>query len=203
MTCVDDLSQEVLQACKTADIDIATDVAILGVDNDPLVCRLTRPQLSSVSLGTEKAGYEAAELLDKLMAGQKVDKLTVTTLPTHIEVRQSTDILAMEDRKVALAIYYIKQNLNNLITVEDVVEATLVPRRTLQICFKKELGRTITEEIRRLKSDQVAEMLVTTNMPIAKIALALGFPGIDHVARSFRREKDMSPIEYRKRYGHK
>lgn len=203
MTSVDDQSQEILQACKAAGIDVPTEVAIVGVDNDPLVCRLTRPQLSSVALDAENAGYEAAELLDRLMNGEKIPKKQITTKATHVEVRQSTDILAMEDRRVALAIHYIKQNLNKIITVDDIVNVTLVPRRTLQMSFKKEIGRSIAEEIRRLKCDQLAQMLITTDMPISKIALDLGYPGIDHISRSFRKEKGMSPIEYRQRYTRK
>ena len=201
LACVDDRSQEVLQACKSIGIDVPTEVAIVGVDNDPLVCRLARPQLSSIALGAENAGYDAAELLDKLMAGEKMTGQTIITRATHVEVRQSTDILAMEDRSVAVAIHFIKENLFKSISVDDVVEATRVARRTLQMRFKREIGRTIADEIRRLKSDQVARMLVTTNFPISKIALDLGFPGIDHISRSFRKEKGMSPLEYRRRYG--
>ena len=200
MTGVDDQSQEILHACKVAEIDVPTEVAIVGVDNDPLVCRLARPQLSSVALAAENAGYEAAELLARLMNGEKLPVTPIVTRATHVEVRQSTDILAMEDRRVAQAIHYIKQNLDKLITVDDIVNTTLVPRRTLQMRFKKEIGRTIIEEIRRLKCDQIAQMLITTDMPISKIALDLGYPGIDHISRSFRMEKGMSPIEYRKLY---
>jgi LacI family transcriptional regulator len=198
---VDDRSQDVLQACKSVGIDVPTEVAIVGVDNDPLVCRLARPQLSSIALGAENAGYDAAELLDKLMAGEKMTGQTVITKATHVEVRQSTDILAMEDRSVAVAIHFIKQNLFKNISVDDVVDATRMARRTLQMRFKREIGRTIADEIRRLKSDQVARMLVTTNFPISKIALDLGFPGIDHISRSFKKEKGISPLEYRRRFG--
>jgi len=202
MACVDDRSQEVLEACKLATIEVPTEIAILGVDNDPLVCGLSRPQLSSVSLGAENAGYEAADLLGRRMGGEPFNGQAIKTLVTHVEIRQSTDILAMDDRTVAKAIHFIKQNITQNIGVNEVVESLQIPRRTMQIRFKKELGHTIIEEIRRLKVEQVAKMLATTQLPISRIAMDLGFPGIDHISRTFRKVKGMSPLEYRKRYGY-
>lgn len=203
MTCVDDRSQEVLEACKLADIDVPTEVAIVGVDNDQLVCGLARPQLSSIALGVENAGYEAADLLNKLMAGEPNTGQIITTQVSHVEIRQSTDILAMDDRGVAIAIHYIKQHLTENFGVNEVIDAVGIPRRTLQLRFKKEIGRTIFEEIRRLKVEQVAKMLATTQLPISDIAMDLGFPGIDHISRTFRKVKGMSPLEYRKQYGYR
>lgn len=203
MACVDDRSQHVLQACKMIGLDVPSEVAILGVDNDELVCRLANPQLSSIALAAERAGYEAAELLDKLMAGEKMTGQRIVTQPTHVVARQSTDVLAMEDRMVAKALQFIRSHANEPIQVADVVEAVPISRRLLQKRFQMVLGRTILDEIRYTRAEQVAEMLSDTNLPISAIALACGFPSIDHIARSFRKIKGMSPLAYRKRYGPK
>ena len=203
MACVDDRSQHVLQACKMAGLDVPSEVAILGVDNDELVCRLANPQLSSIALAAERAGYEAAELLDRLMAGEKMAGQRIVTQPTHVVTRQSTDVLAMEDRMVARALQFIRSHSNEPIQVADVVEAVPISRRLLQKRFKMVLGRTILDEIRHSRAEQVAEMLSQTNLPVSQVALICGYPSIDHIARSFRKIKNMSPLAYRKRYGPK
>jgi LacI family transcriptional regulator len=183
MACVDDRSQHVLQACQIASLEVPSDVAIIGVDNDELVCKLSNPQLSSVALAAERAGYEAAELMDKLMAGERIENPTVVTRPTHVETRQSTNILATENVMVAKAVQFIRQHSNESIQVADVVEAVPLSRRSLQLQFQRVLGHSILEEIRRTRIEQIAEML--------------------HVARFFRKEKGMSPLAYRKLYGPK
>lgn len=203
MACVDDRSQHVLQACKMAALDVPTEIAILGVDNDELVCQLANPQLSSIALAAERAGYEAAELLDRLMAGEEMSGRIVLTSPTHVVRRQSTDVMAMEDRMVAKAIHYIHSHASEPIQVADVVAAVPISRRALQKRFQTTMGRTILDEIRHTRVELVAKMLTDTNLPIAQIALACGYPGIDHIARSFRMIKRMSPLAYRKQYGQK
>jgi LacI family transcriptional regulator len=203
MACVDDRSQHVLQACKMAGLEVPHEVAVLGVDNDELVCRLASPQLSSIALAAERAGYEAAELLDRLMAGERMGEQKIVTQPTHIVIRQSTDVLAMEDRMVAKALQFIRTHASEPIQVTDVVKAVPVSRRLLQKRFQRVLGRTILDEIRHTRAEQVARMLSETNLPVSKIALTCGYPGIDHIARSFRKIKGMSPLAYRKRYGRK
>jgi LacI family transcriptional regulator len=203
MTCVDERSSHVMQACKIANLDVPNEVAIIGVDNDELICRLSNPQLSSVALGAERAGYEAAELLDKLMSGKKVKNTKIITRPTHVVTRQSTDVLATQDIMVAKAIQFIHANSNEPIQVSDVVAAVPMSRRTLQLRFRRVLGRSILDEIRRARVDQISEMLVKTNMSVSNIALTLGFTGIDHIARFFRKQKGISPLVYRKKFGPK
>ncbi len=201
MACVDDRSQHILHACKMAGLDVPTEVAIIGVDNDELVCRLANPQLSSIALGAERAGYEAAELLDRLMAGEELNDTIIMTRPTQVITRQSTDVMAMEDQMVAKALQFIRRNTSNPIQVSDVIEVVPLSKRALQKRFRAVLGRTILDEIRHARMDLFAQMLTDTDRPIAQIALACGFPGIDHVSRSFRKIKHLSPLAYRRQYG--
>jgi len=203
MACVDDRSQHVLHACKMAGLDVPADVAIIGVDNDELVCQLANPQLSSIALAAERAGYETAELLDRLMAGEEVSHSVIVTKPTHVITRQSTDVMAMDDRMVAKALQYIHGHATETIQVSDVINGLPISRRALQKRFQAVLGRTILDEIRHTRVSMVAQMLTETNLSIAQIALACGYPGIDHISRSFRNVKHMSPLAYRKRYGQK
>ena len=203
MTCNDDRSHHVSEACKTAGLGIPEQVAILGVDNDELACELSDSPLSSVALNVQKGGYEAAELLDKLMAGEKPKKQTIIIEPTHIVTRRSTDILAIEDHEVAEAVSFICRHSKEPIQVNDVVNEIALSRRVLERRFRKVLNRSVLGEIRRVRIEQVARMLVETNLPISRIASALGYYSVENIGRYFRREKGMSPLAYRKQYGPK
>lgn len=200
MTCSDDRSLHVVEACKIAKLHVPEEVAVVGVDNDEILCDLSNPPLSSVALNIEKAGYEAAELLDRMMAGEDVGQPLIFVRPTHVVTRQSTDILAINDTEVAGAVRFIRQHAKELIQVRDVVEVTSVSRRSLEQRFRQVLHRSVLDEIRRVHVEQVARMLVETNLSISQIAMALGYSGIHNIARYFKRQKNMSPVAYRKLY---
>ena len=110
MTCNDDQGQHVLEACKRTGFRVPEDVAVLGVDNDPMICEIGDPPLSSIALNVESAGYEAARLLDGLFRGAKMRGQQILVSPTHVVQRQSTDILAVSDPEVAAAMRYIRAN---------------------------------------------------------------------------------------------
>ena len=203
MTCNDDRSQQVLQACKLADLKVPEEISIIGVDNDELICNLSDPPLSSVSINFERAGYEAAAALDQMMKGQIVDKTEILVHPTHIVQRQSTDITAINDQEVARAVNYIRNQAKENLGVENVVRVTALSRRILEKRFRKFLGRTILDEIHRVRTNQIAQMLVETNLSILEIAMTFGFQGTEHIARYFHKEKGMNLINYRMQYGRK
>jgi LacI family transcriptional regulator len=201
MACNDIRGQQVIDACRLARLTVPEEIAVLGVDNDDLICNTTSPTLSSVALSTEKAGYEAAQLLDKMMHQRKKKKWpTITIHPTHIETRHSTNTLAIDDPELVQAIRFIRTHRRSDIGVHNVVDATTLARRALEQRFKKTLGRSIYQEIRRVRVDQVAQMLLETTMPVYQIALTLGYSSSEHIARPFRKERGMSPQEYRRRY---
>jgi len=202
MACNDIRGQQVIDASRLADLTVPDEVAVLGVDDDNLVCEVTNPPLSSVGLGTEKAGYEAARMLDRMMSKRKAKTKDIIISPTHVAARQSTDTLAIEDIEVVKAIRFIRTFRSREIGVNDVVAATTVARRALEQRFKKILNRSIYQEIRRIRVEQVAQMLLETTAPVYQIALTLGYSSSEHIARPFRKEKGMSPQEYRRRYGH-
>lgn len=204
MTCNDDRGRGVIEACKMVGLHVPEQVAIIGVDNDELICDLSSPQLSSVALNLERSGYEAAELLDKLMAGkEKKTNQKILVQPTRIVTRQSTDILAIEDSEVAESVRFIRQRAREMIQVSDVAKVVSVSRRGLERRFRRVLNCSILDEIRRVRLEQVARMLIETNQSVGQIALALSFPGIEHISRFFRKETGMSPLAYRKKYGSK
>jgi LacI family transcriptional regulator len=201
----DDRSQDVLAACKIAGINVPSEVAILGVDNDELICGLSYPQLSSIALSTQRAGYEAAQVLGKLMDGQKVaeNEKEVLVSPLHVVTRQSTDIMAIEDKQVAKAVHFIRNHSNEVIQVGNVADAAGLSRRTLEQRFRKILGHSVLEEIKYARVNQMTKMLVETNLSISQIAWSLGLPYTNNISRYFKQQKGISPLEFRRRYAPK
>jgi len=197
----DDLAEYVLAACKISGLVVPDDVCVLGADDDELVCSMCEPPLSSVAFNFERAGYEIAGLLRKLMKGEKVKNPVVTLHTTHIVSRQSTNALVLQDRDVAEAVRYIYANAQKPVRVQDVLNAVKLSRRVLYDRFQEVLGRPIYEEIMRVRAERIARLLVDTNLPISKIANDLGFPGVEHISRYFKKIKGMSPRQYRKIYG--
>ena len=203
MTCTDDRSQHIIEARKIAGLHVPEEVAIIGVDNDEMICNLTDPPLTSIVQNAERAGYEAAELLDKMMSGKKAGGQTIKVDATRVVTRQSTDILAVEDRDVVEALRFIRQHSRKPIQVSEVVEQVAMSRRSLEHRFRKFLNRSVQEEIRRIRIERVIQMLVETNLPVSRIAMELNYPSIEHISRYFRKEKGMSPQAYRKKFGQK
>ena len=200
MTCSDDCSKDVLEICQLEGIKVPFEVAILGVDDDDLICNLPYIHLSSIKLNYQRAGYEAAKLLNSLMNGEKMCGQRIDIHPLDVVERQSTDITVIEDNEVSRAIQFIDQNARKAIQVADVVNATLLSRRNLYIRFKKAVGHSLYSEIRRSRAKEVARALLDTNMSVTQIAQSLDFWGVDHISRFFRKAAGMSPLAYRKKY---
>ena len=135
LACNDDRAQYILEVCKRLDYKVPEDVAVIGVDNDPMICEIGDPPLSSIALNVESAGYESARLLDHLINNQKTEGQEILVSPTHIVQRQSTDILAVNDPEVVSAIRFIRENAKEKIHVSDVVKTTRISRRALEQRF--------------------------------------------------------------------
>ncbi len=201
LCCNDDRGRDLIEACLAGGLKVPFEVAVLGIDNDDLVCESSNPPLSSISLGTEEAGFFAAATLDKLMKGEKNNVDTIIVKPKVVVRRQSTDTLAVEDEYVAKALHYINQNIKNLIQVNDVVRAVNCSRRNLDEKFRRYIGHTVFSEIRRARVESISHLLSETDLPISQIAFNLGYNDSGHIARFFKQEKNITPKAFRKQYG--
>ncbi len=197
--CNDDRARDITAACKAANLSVPEEVAVLGADNDEFICELTEPALSSIALDTEKAGFEAAELLDYMIRTARHSRSCILTKPTHVVTRKSTDILAVEDTEVARALNFIRQHAKDSLQVTEVVESSTLSRRSLEQRFRSTINRSIHEEIRRARTDQASHLLAKTKLPVAEIARRLSFPTPAHFSRFFRRETKITPFEYRRK----
>jgi LacI family transcriptional regulator len=197
LACNDDRAELIVEACRAVGLSVPDQIAIVGVDNDPLICELCRPPLSSVSLGLEKAGYESAVLLDRMIRAKTVNTRTIIIEPTHVVTRLSSDTVAVCDEAVASAIRFIRQQGRRNISAKDVADNVLLSRRALERRFRRILGKSIHGEIRRVRVELVVRMLMDRHVRMSEIAEALGFPTVSHLSRYFRTEKGISPIQYR------
>jgi LacI family transcriptional regulator len=201
MACNDDHGQHVLDACKLAGILVPEEVSVLGVDNDELVCNLSDPPMSSIALNTEQAGYQAGEVLDRLMKGEKLPPQKIMVQSSRVVARQSTDFLSVDDADLAAALRFIWQNARQPIGVSEVASGVAISRRVLEKKFQKILHRSIYRELRRVRVNTIISMLMETDSTISVIARKMGFPGIEHIARYFRKETGVSLRDYRKTFG--
>lgn len=201
MACNDDRGEQVIEACKIAELQVPDEVGILGADNDELVCDLSDPPMSSVAVDFERAGYESAGVLDRLMRGRRLRHKKILVRATHVVPRRSTDIVAVDDRQVGHALRFIRDHAREVISVPTVAKAAGLSRRVLEKRFRQRLRRSVLHEIRRVRVEQICRMLVETNESISEIGRALGYEGTEHLARYFRQEKHMTPLAFRRQFG--
>ena len=196
LACDDDRGRQVLEACHAVGMLVPEDAAIVGVDNDDLMCDLSDPPLSSVALDTERAGYEAAALLDDLIHGRVDGSRRILVNPIGVVTRRSTHVFALDDRDVAMALRFIHDHASLPIGVPDVVHHVCTARRTLELRFHQALGRTIHEEIIRCRLQRAQLLLSETNNSVAAVAVAAGFGSSCHMYRTFRKHLNCTPSEW-------
>lgn len=199
--CNDDRGYDAIEACHLAKLKVPYDIAVLGVDNDNQICETSNPPLSSICLGVEKAGFEAAACLHKMMMGKNIDFEEIIVNPININERHSTDIMAIEDENVTTALHYIHEHSRELIQAEDVAAAIGISRRSLDKRFEFELGHSVFNEICRYRVETICKLLIETDLTISEIALMLGYNDSDHIARFFKKEKKVTPKQFRNTYG--
>ncbi len=201
MACSDICARYVLDACRIQKLHVPEDIAVLGVENDEMLVKFCNPPLSSIELNFQQVGYYAAGLLHKMMTNASESGLNVIQImPTTLEIRQSTEATAIEDKDVANALKYIRTHVRELVQVQDVVNATVLSRRALYERFHKVMGHGIYTEIRNVRVEYIARMLIDTEVSILDIARAFGYFGEENFARYFESVKGMSPQKYRKVY---
>ena len=192
----DTTAAAVLVAMRAAGRSVPTDSAVLGVGNDAMACELVSPPLSSIDVGPRQIGRRAAERLHRLLAGRDVPSVDRVP-PLGVVVRASTDTLAIDDPDVAAAVRFIREHATGPLRVGDVLRAVDLDRRTLERRFRKALGRSPAEVLRRHRVELAAGLLRSTARPVSEIATAIGFRLPQHLAAAFRQLRGQTPSEYR------
>ncbi len=192
-------ARRLAEMCHQLEFRVPEDVALLGIDNDELECLLSRPPLSSVVTPTHKIGFEAARMLDQLMSGRQLTRTTVFVPPAHVITRQSTDIIAVADPDVSAALAFISVHATGNIGPADVVKGLAIARRALELRFRKLLGRSMLQEIQRVRIERAKRLLAETNLPISAVAGRCGFFTQQRLAAVFRQVTGEPPTSYRQR----
>jgi LacI family transcriptional regulator len=191
-------AQIVLDVCRSHSISVPEQIAVLGVDNDPLLCNLSTPSLSSVIPNAIGAGMLAAELLEQLMSNNKKVSPGKLLAPLGIAQRQSTDVTAVDDPLIAQAMQFIRENACNGINVEDVLRTVPLSRRLFESRFRKATGKTPHEMITQRRLNRVELLLRDTDLSQEEIARRCGFEYAEYMNTLFRKQHGVSPGAYRK-----
>ncbi len=187
-----------LRLCRQLGLKLPDEVAVLGVHDDPVMCELGRPPLSSVRTSSQQIGLEGMALLERMIAGEPAPTGPILLPPRGIATRTSTDVFAVEDPGVLEALEVIQKRAGEVTDVGDILRVVPVSRRALERKFKALLGRTIAEEIRRVHLERAKWMLIETDAGISEIAERCGFSHGNRMANVFRETLGMSPTDYRR-----
>lgn len=203
MAAYDSLARRVIDLCGQVSRPVPDSIAVLGVDDDPLLCQLATPPLSSVIPDAEGAGYAAAEHLEAIMSGRKIQPTRTLLPPLGIATRQSTDTLAVEDHHVAQAARYILTHACDGIQVADVVKQTNLTRRTLEARFKQAVSKSPHQLIIETRLAKAERLLRETNLTLDRIANLCGLEYAEYLSVLFRKHRGMTPGVYRQRHRQK
>jgi LacI family transcriptional regulator len=202
MAANDDRGLQLLDACRRVGAGVPDEVAVLGVDNDEYLCGLSLPPLSSIDVDSERTGYQAAALLDRMMDGKRPPKRIAETVPASIVTRRSTDVLATDDRDVIRAVQYIRENACRAIQVPDILQHVSMSRAAFEPRFRGVFGRTLHQELQRVRIERAKSLLAETDLPIKQIAPQSGFKNVQYLTRVFSAVVGQPPAAFRKNRRH-
>lgn len=197
--CNDIRGQQALNACRKLGISVPDDLGVIGVDDDDAICPLSDPPLSSVRPNAEHVGYRAAETLADLMNGKAPSENTEYIAPTGVAQRLSTQVIAVDDREVAQACRFIRENAGNGIDIGEVAQLTGLSRRQLERRFRLALNRTPHEEITAAQVTRVKQLLTDTDLSLEQLAPLAGYDYKERLSAVFKRETGETPGQYRQR----
>lgn len=218
LTCRGVWGVQVVEACRLLQLRVPEDIGVVCVDDDDLLCELSRPSLTSILVPSESIGFEAAAVLDRLLQSRNStttrrrgsrdnagrsrsaprdvpDRLVV---PTRFIPRQSSDVCAGSSPELSAAMQYIRNHAHEGIHVDDVAQASGISRRALESQFRETLQRGVGEEIRRIRLSRAEQYLTSTDMSVGEIAAQSGFSSVYYLSRYFRQQTGLTPSDFRK-----
>jgi len=196
---MDGRARLVLDACQTAGLRVPEEIAVLGVDNDTLLCESTFPTLSSIHTGGFRRGRIAAEMLDDLMHGRKPRERAVPLPPISVVTRGSTGYDAMRDPIIGRAVTFLREkSAAGGVPVPAVARAAGCSRSYLDKGFRAKLGMSVREAVLRMRLERVKELLGTGNRTMTEIAQECGFARDSHLAYLFKKATGKTMLQWRR-----
>jgi LacI family transcriptional regulator len=193
-------ANDISRAALSVGLRIPEDVAVIGVDNDPVYSTLGPVPLTSVDSNRRLAGYRAAEVLERILGGDQWVEKTILIPPEGVVVRQSTDMIAVDDPHVSKALRFVWNHFQEPITVEEVVQASGISRRGLYTRFERIVGHPIYEELMKQRLDRAKQLLRDTDEKLQFIADECGLEDAERLSKSFKRFVGTSPADFRARH---
>lgn len=187
------------EICKICNLHIPDQIALLGVDNDELMCSISDPPISSIVLDVEKGGYAIGNHIHRQLKGEEHEAFNIVINPSRIVLRQSTERHNIRDQYVLKVVKYIDEHYHEELTIASLLADVPLSRRNFEVKFKNELHTTIYQYILNCRCDHMAELLLTTDLSLIDIVSRVGFKDYNNVSRIFKKYKGCSPIEFRKR----
>lgn len=184
--------------CKEMGLRVPEDVGVVGFNTDEVISLALSPTLSYITSDYFQHGYQAAAILDKLMAGQEIHPKHRLFAPGRVVVRESSDVFISDDPLVSDAVRFIAGHVRQNPAIEEVAGHLGVSRRKLERHFSESLGRTIQTEIKRLRIEYIKRLLLETERSLSDIAMDFGFSSTSYFAKYFKGELGMTPSAYRK-----
>lgn len=197
----DTVGLKITRICTACAILVPEDIAILGVDNEDILCELANPSLSSIRINCELMGYRAAKLLDALIHKGSKGLRNQVIAHLDIEERESTRIIIAQDPLVEQALNFIKNRAHNGLRVEDMLHEIPASRRNLEKRFFAEMGRTLHDEIILTKINYSKKKLRESNAPLDVIATESGFGSLQRFHSQFKKHEGTTPGRWRSRIG--
>lgn len=199
LACNDIRAQQLAAAAAAVGRVIPDELAVMGVDNDEIICSFTNPSLTGIEPDSRRLGYTGAAWLDRLMRGESLPSHSALLEPTRICERTSTDLIASDDEIFVKALRYIRRLADSRIQIEDVFAHVGRSRNTVETRFRSILGHSVREEIVQTRLRRSRSLLRQTRWPLHKIASASGFVTTAHFCRAFKQDGGLTPTEYRSR----
>lgn len=199
MSCDDNQGNILLQACELCGIHVPFDVAIIGVDNDEILCNMSNPSMSTINVDIERGGADAAAVAERMVKDPSYKGEDVVLKPLTVIERLSSSVFATNDKEVLMALRFIHANLDSKIIVTDVLENVPMSRRLLEHRFKKMTGMTIYNYISVQRIERFAQLLITSNDSISDIAAKMDEFDTKSISRRFKELKGCTPSDFRKK----
>lgn len=203
MACDDTRANKIIEACQIAGLRVPKDIAVLGVDNDEVICHLSYPELSSISTDVFHAGYATAEYIDRTLKGEETDIRDIDVPFLAIEERMSTEMFATDDPYMLQVLEYIHSHLAAPLDTPSLIRLVPLSRRLLETRFKNATGPSIHKYVTTLRIQRFARLLISSDEPMDELAAQVGLYDPKNLARQFRTYMGMTPLEYKKRGRHK
>lgn len=187
------------ETCRMTNIPIPEEIALLGVDNDELMCNISDPPISSIELEVERGGYSIGRLVHRQIKKEHEGTFNIVINPIRIELRQSTEKHNIKDPYILEVVKYIDTHYNSDLTIESLLANIPLSRRNFEVKFKNTLNTSIYQYILNCRCNHLADLLLTTDRPLTDLAIEVGFKDYNNISRVFKKHKGCSPLEYRQK----